>query len=125
MVGPPGRCIDFSDRRRVLSKDSKSLTQKNAEQWSNFGILWQVFMFRAKTQRGTPDHGKSLRLCGRNQSFGVRGFALSPEAVAGNGGKLSPSFGAAIDVVPCRLTSSNLLNSANSLSASSFCLSRE
>ena len=69
---------------------------------------------------------KGAKKSGRNQFPGVRGFVLSPEALVGNGGKLSPSFaGVAIGVAPCWLTSSNRLNSANSLSASSFFLSRE
>src|SRR5437868_10675416 len=60
------------------------------------------------------------------QSLGVRGFVLSPAATVGNGGKLSPSFAEFINgVAPCRLPSSNRLNSASSLSASSFFFNRE
>src|SRR5215208_5474638 len=83
--------------------------------------LWLMW-FEKGYHRDTEDTDVAQR---KNQFPGVRGFALSPEAVVGNGGKLSLSLGAAIDVAPCRLTSSNLLNSANSFSASSFFLSRE
>ena len=100
----------------------------DSERRSQFSFRVQVFVFSRKGAKRNHDPRNNfapLRLCGRTQSFGVRGFALSPEAAAGNGGNVSPSFAGVNGVAVCRLPSSNLLNSANSLSASSFFFNRE
>src|SRR2546423_2418171 len=81
--------------------------------------LASFYLSPAKAQRRKERSRLHKKLCAfaplreKSQLPGVRGFALSPDAAPGSGGKLSPSFAEFINgVAPCRLTSSSRLNSA-------------
>ena len=105
-------------------------TKTNASAGPSFRFVCKCLFCLPQRRKENPlKRGSALRLSAFAREIlqlpGVRGLALSPEAATGNGGKASPSFAGASGVALCRLTSSNRLNSANPLSASSFFFNRE